>query len=90
MDFSLELPRLTLATGTLQFQPGETLKFIPDYTAPPVANIVRVHLGNPICTGITSGDSFCIVRNVTPDMNLQLLQFGSDRVLFWTDPAAYL
>ena len=90
VDFSLELPGLTLATGTLQFQPGETLKFIPDFAAPPDANIARVHLGNPIHAEITSGDSFYIVRNVTPDMNLQLLLFGSDRVLFWTDPAAFL
>jgi hypothetical protein len=90
VDFSLDLPGLTLATGTLQFQPGETLKFIPDFAAPPDANIVRVHLGNPIHAEITSGDSFYIVRNVTPDMNLQLLPFGSDRVLFWTDPAAFL
>jgi hypothetical protein len=90
VDFSLELPGLTLATGTLQFQPGETLKFIPDFSAPPDANIARVHLGNPIHAEITSGDSFYIVRSVTPDMNLQLLWFGSDRVLFWTDPAAFL
>jgi hypothetical protein len=91
VDFSIELPGQTILTGTLQFLPGETLKFIPGLATPPVGmNIARVHLGNPTHAEITGGDSLYFIRAVTPDMNLQLLPFGSDRVLFWTDSTAFL
>lgn len=91
VNYSIEVPGQTPSSGTLQFLPGETLKFIPGLTTPPIGmNIARVHLGNPTHAEITGGGLLYFIRTATPDMNLQLLQFGSDRVLFWTDSTAFL
>ena len=91
VGYSLEVPGQTILSGTMPFQPGETLKFIPAPATPPGgANIARLHLGNPFHAVITGNDTLYFIRTVSPDMNLQLLRLGSDWVLFWTDPAAFL
>ena len=97
MDYAVQTPGATLASGTLIFQPGETVKRI---TAPIAGlgtqDLVRVSLSNPINGEFTAGDQLLIVpADPSANTNVAMLAFnstwkylddGSDQGTAWRAP----
>lgn len=67
VDYSLDAPSQTIASGTVQFEPGETIEFIPAPTIPQDStDVVRLTLRNPMHAEVTGGDTFYFTRDATP------------------------
>ncbi|HXF11136.1 MAG TPA: hypothetical protein VN625_10155, partial [Desulfuromonadaceae bacterium] len=74
VDYTVEIPGQTLATGTVPFLPGETVKWITLPTPPANADFIRVSLGNPVHGEITGPNTASFVRRAT---NATLIAAGS-------------
>jgi len=62
VDYVVETPDATLATGVLQFSPGETVKNLPlAVTEPQNYGLVRVRLERPVNVEFTGPTTFCFV-----------------------------
>jgi hypothetical protein len=79
VNYAVQTPSATLASGTLTFQPGETVKNIFASTAGvSTQDLVRVSLSNPVRSEITTAAQILIVpAGSGGSTNVALVAFGS-------------
>lgn len=77
VSYSLEAPGQTLATGTVDFQPGETLKFIPPFGSQAGIDMIRLALAEPDHARITGSPVVWYIRSSTPANLTTLIPTGA-------------
>lgn len=97
VDYSVETSDRTLATGTLTFRPGETVRQIVAPSAGLLADeLVRVVLRSPVGAEITTGTQLLVLPDGAIPGNAGLIPFksvwkylddGSDQTVAWRAPA---
>jgi hypothetical protein len=79
VDYAVQIPDTTLASGTLVFQPGETVKHIFSPTAGISSqDLVRVALSNPVGCEFAAGSQVLITPSGSGgNTNVAIVAFGS-------------
>ena len=91
VDYAIETPSATLASGTLQFVPGEIVKNVHITAADTQGQtIIRVRLANPVRAEITAQPFAFYRTSFPPARRIEIRNFGGDWYLFWSDPASSL
>ena len=97
VNYAVQTPSATIASGTLTFQPGETVKrIVSPITGLTTQDIVRVALESPVNGEITTASQILIVpADPSANTNVTLLTFnstwkylddGSDQGAAWRAP----
>jgi len=91
VDYAIETPSATLASGALQFVPGEIVKNVRITPAQAQGQvIIRVRLANAVHAEITAQQLAFYRTSFPPPRRLEIRNFGRDWYLFWVDPASSL
>ena len=92
MNYVIDSPNGILATGTLQFLPGDLTRTIFLVT-PANSDLVRVTLSNPSNGQLAGASRVYYVRSLNGPMDPPVLawaRFPDETLLYWSDGAAGL
>jgi len=93
VNYVVEIPAGVLTTGTLQFMPGDLVKYIPlPLAALQPGVLLRVTLSDPINGQLDGFTRVYLVQTPAPDdpLRLDIARFADENLVFWADATSRL